>query len=201
MHENAILELLSRVHPAVPLLLYLPLVAYLLYSASVNPALTLAAIVVLFGGGLLVWTLVEYLVHRYVYHIKVRGPVHQHVYHVIHGYHHDYPGDFWHLVMPPHVTIALAVIFYFVFRSIFGEARVGPFFSGFVFGYVFYEAVHFAVHHLPCRKGVLSYLRKHHLRHHFGYEENAFGVTSPLWDYVLGSMPIRRLRRANRNTG
>ena len=200
LHENNVLEVLSAVHPAVPPILFLPLVAYLVYSASVNPALTLPSVLVLFACGVTMWTLTEYVIHRYlyhVYHVRLRGPLHQHLYHVAHGYHHDYPADFWHLVMPPHVTVTLAVSLYFLFRLLFGEPWVRPFFGGFALGYVCYEAVHFAVHHLPCRRGVLSYLRKHHLRHHFGHEQNAFGVTSPVWDYILRSMPVRPQRRAS----
>src|SRR5438094_3148763 len=64
MFENPLLERLSRVHPAVPPLLYLPVVVFLLARAIVHEDLAPAAVAGVFLGGLATWSLAEYLLHR-----------------------------------------------------------------------------------------------------------------------------------------
>ncbi|MCC7353073.1 MAG: sterol desaturase family protein, partial [Anaerolineae bacterium] len=62
-------------------------------------------------------------------------------------------------------------------------------FAGFGAGYVMYDMLHYATHHLPMRWGILKYLKRHHMQHHFKSPEQRFGVTMPLWDIVFGTMP------------
>jgi sterol desaturase/sphingolipid hydroxylase (fatty acid hydroxylase superfamily) len=106
---------------------------------------------------------------------------------IFHGVHHDYPSDSKRLVMPPSVSIPLAVLFYFLFKLILGGTLVAPFFVGFIAGYLFYDITHYAVHHFNIRNKFWLAIKKHHIRHHFENPELGFGVSSPLWDEIIGT--------------
>jgi len=95
MFESDFMELFSRVHPATPLVLYLPVVAYMLYISIWQHQLSIAAVAALFLLGILLWTLLEYLIHRYVFHYEPKTRVGKRLHYIIHGVHHDYPNDAW----------------------------------------------------------------------------------------------------------
>ena len=105
---------------------------------------------------------------------------------MIHGVHHDYPNDATRLVMPPILSIPLAVIFYLMFRLLFG-ASAPAISAGFAFGYVCYDTIHYATHHFAMKQGVWRWLKHYHLRHHYRDDAAGFGVSTPLWDYVFGT--------------
>jgi sterol desaturase/sphingolipid hydroxylase (fatty acid hydroxylase superfamily) len=192
LFQNDFMEFWSRVHPSVPVILYLPLIAYLFYWAATNPLLSAGSIALLFVTGWFAWTLTEYVLHRFVFHFTPRGEWQQRIFYLFHGIHHDYPNDSRRLVMPPVVSIPLAVIFYALFNWLLGKPHVAPFFAGFVFGYLCYDMIHYAVHHLPLNHGVALFLRQYHIRHHFQDSERSYGVSSPIWDYVFGTKPQQK---------
>ncbi len=192
LFQNDFMEFWSRVHPSVPVILYLPLIAYLLYWAATQPLLSAGNLILLFVTGWFAWTLTEYVLHRFVFHFTPRGEWQQRIFYLFHGIHHDYPNDSRRLVMPPVVSIPLAVIFYALFNWLLGKPQVAPFFAGFVFGYLCYDMIHYAVHHWPLNHGVALYLRQYHIRHHFQDSERSYGVSSPIWDYVFGTKPQQK---------
>ena len=49
--------------------------------------------------------------------------------------------------------------------------------------------MHYATHHFPMRWGVFRYLKRHHMLHHYKTPDQRFGVSSPLWDWVYGTLP------------
>ena len=63
--------------------------------------------------------------------------------------------------------------------------------AGLLTGYVWYEFVHLAEHG-AWRLPMLRRLTRHHAWHHFKDWERAFGVTTPLWDWVFGTLPQSR---------
>jgi sterol desaturase/sphingolipid hydroxylase (fatty acid hydroxylase superfamily) len=192
LFQNDFMEFWSRVHPSVPVILYLPLIVYLLYWSSTNPSLSAGSSALLFFAGWFAWTLTEYLLHRFLFHFTPRGEWQQRIFYLFHGIHHDYPNDSRRLVMPPAVSIPLAGLFYALFYWLIGKPHVPPFFAGFVFGYLCYDIIHYAVHHFPLNHGVALYLRQYHIRHHFQDAERSFGVSSPIWDYVFGTKPQQK---------
>src|SRR5216117_2614903 len=103
--ECDLMEFFSRVHPVIPLILYLPVVGYMLYLSLWQRQLPILAVVALFLLGNLLWTLLEYLIHRYVFHYEPKTRVGKRLHYVIHGVHHDYPNDARRLVMPPSVSV------------------------------------------------------------------------------------------------
>jgi sterol desaturase/sphingolipid hydroxylase (fatty acid hydroxylase superfamily) len=91
--------------------------------------------------------------------------------------------------MPLLVSIPLASLFYVLFSIPFGE-WTNTIFAGFIFGYICYDSIHYATHHLPMKGKVGKFLKTYHLRHHFADDQTAFGVSNPLWDYVFRTVPL-----------
>ncbi len=188
MFKNKFLESLTKTHPITPLVIYLPVVFYfVLYSAHKLNFKTLT-IVGLFGTGMFSWTLAEYLIHRFIFHFEPRTPAGFKIQFLIHGVHHQYPKDPKRLVMPPAISLTLAVIFWYVFKFFLGIYTFS-FFPGFVAGYIAYDMTHYAIHHFKPPRNKLRHLWKHHLQHHYKAPNKAFGVSSPLWDYIFGTVP------------
>src|SRR6266487_4263250 len=173
MFESDFMEFFSRVHPATPLILYLPVVGYMLYVSLSQRQLPVLAVTALFLLGILLWTLLEYLIHRYIFHYEPKTRIGKRLHFIIHGVHHDYPNDARRLVMPPSISVPLAFLFYGVFLL--------------VFGYVCYDMLHYASHHFPMKHGVWLWLKQYHLRHHYRDDQVGYGISSPLWDYVFGT--------------
>ena len=184
MFESDFMEFFSRVHPVIPLALYLPVVGYLLYVSLWRRQLSFVAVAALFLLGILLWTLIEYLIHRYVFHYEPKTRWGKQLHFVIHGVHHDYPNDARRLVMPPAISIPLAFLFFGLFFLIFGSLAPAVF-AGLVFGYLCYDMLHYATHHLAMKSGVWLWLKQYHLRHHFKDDHVGYGISSPLWDYVF----------------
>jgi len=187
MFENDFLESLSKVHFSVPLFIYIPVIAYFLYKAIADYVLGADTIISLIFVGLFVWTITEYTLHRFIFHFSAKSKFGKKIHFIFHGVHHDYPSDSKRLVMPPSVSIPLALLFYFLFESIFGNILVAPFFVGFIAGYLVYDMSHYAVHHFNMHSKFWLAIKKHHIRHHFENPEKGYGVSSPLWDEIMGT--------------
>lgn len=184
MFESNFMEFFSHVHPATPVILYTPVIGYMLYASFAYKKLSVLVVAELFVVGVLIWTLLEYIIHRYVFHYEPKTRVGKFLHYTIHGVHHDYPNDASRLVMPPVISIPLAVFFAVLFAAIFG--RFAPAISaGFAFGYVCYDTIHYATHHFAMKRGVWLWLKQYHLRHHYKDDHAGYGVSSPLWDYVF----------------
>jgi len=188
MFENKIMEALSRVHPAVPLIIYLPLVTYFLYLSISTYSVSFVNIFFLVVAGIFVWSFIEYVLHKYIFHFDAKSEFGKKIHFIFHGVHHDYPSDSRRLVMPPSVSIPLAALFYFIFRYLVGEVYVLPFFSGFIIGYLFYDLTHYAIHHFNMHSKFWLEIKNHHMLHHYHDQDKGYGVSSPLWDLVFGSM-------------
>ncbi|MHB1688643.1 MAG: sterol desaturase family protein [Ignavibacteriaceae bacterium] len=187
MFKSDFMETFSRVHPATPLVIFLPVIFYFFYRAVFLSRLSFINILTLIVFGIFVWTFTEYSLHRFVFHHKSKTPFGERIHFIFHGVHHDYPMDSRRLVMPPSVSIPLAALFYFLFYLIFGSSLVAPFFVGFLTGYLFYDMTHYAVHHFNIHSKVWLALKKHHMRHHFQDADKGYGVSSPLWDEIIGT--------------
>ncbi|WGH75953.1 sterol desaturase family protein [Tenacibaculum tangerinum] len=147
--------------------------------------------IILFFAGLFVFTLVEYLMHRYVYHIKPHTHTMEDMSYKMHGVHHDYPKDKKRLAMPPILALILATLFFILYRVILGDLVFG-FLAGFLMGCTIYLTIHYSVHIFRVHKKFLKTLWYHHAVHHYRQPNKAFGVSSPLWDYVFNTMPKLR---------
>jgi sterol desaturase/sphingolipid hydroxylase (fatty acid hydroxylase superfamily) len=193
LFRNSLLERLSHVHPATPVVLFLPVVAWMVWRCRQDCSWPLVGGLAL--GGLLAWTFTEYAIHRWVFHYHPTSALGKRISFLTHGVHHDYPRDSTRLVMPPAVSIPLAALFGLGFFWAFGERAAGVF-AGFLLGYVTYDTIHFATHHWPMKGPVGRFLKEYHLKHHYLDDNRSFGVSSPLWDYVFGT--VARRPAANR---
>jgi sterol desaturase/sphingolipid hydroxylase (fatty acid hydroxylase superfamily) len=185
--QNPILEATTHVHPLVPLLMWVPIIGYLFYRSVVQHSLDALTYAALFLGGLLLWTLVEYVLHRWVFHYEARGPLGKRFVFLFHGLHHDDPHDPTRLVMPPVPAILIAAILYQGFSWLFPDRYLDALFASFMVGYLCYDYIHYATHHFAMTSKVGKFLRSYHLKHHFQHAPARFGVSNPLWDYLLGT--------------
>jgi len=186
MFESDFIEFFSRVHPATPLLLYMPVIGYMLYLSLWQRKLSILAVGGLFLLGIVLWTLLEYLIHRYIFHYEPKSHLGKRLHYIVHGVHHDYPNDGRRLVMPPSISVPLAVLFYILFLLIFGHLAQGVF-AGLVFGYICYDMLHYATHHFPMKRGFWLWLKQYPLRHHYKDDDAGFGISSPLWYFIFGT--------------
>jgi dihydroceramide fatty acyl 2-hydroxylase len=187
MFETPLIERFSRIHPATPFVFWLPVLGYVLVVGFREGLAALPA-AGLFLLGLLIWTLVEYVLHRYVFHYL--GPrLWQRRFHfVLHGVHHDFPQDGDRLVMPLGASIPLGALFYWVFHAALGPVLAAPIFVGFGIGYLAYDGTHYAIHHLRMSSRWGKWIKRHHMVHHHTGAHARWGVSSPLWDWVFGTM-------------
>jgi sterol desaturase/sphingolipid hydroxylase (fatty acid hydroxylase superfamily) len=111
---------------------------------------------------------------------------------IIHGVHHDHPNDPRRLVMPPIVSVPLAVCFAALFYGVAGLPNGWGVGAGFFAGYLFYDMLHYSLHHARPRSRLGRYLHQAHMRHHFQDDKTGFGVSVPWWDVVFGTAPRRR---------
>lgn len=198
LFDTDLLERLSRVQPAIPLLLWAPVIAWLLWPSVTDSPMGMWSLMQLAGGGLLVWTLTEYLMHRFLFHWEPRSPLGQRLVFIIHGVHHEAPDDRTRLLMPPVPAILAAAVLYGGFWGILGRPWVDPFFAFFLIGYLAYDYTHFALHARRPRGRLGRALRRSHMRHHFATPRARWGVSSPLWDWIFRTTgePSRRRRLA-----
>jgi sterol desaturase/sphingolipid hydroxylase (fatty acid hydroxylase superfamily) len=192
MFPSPALDRLTRAHPATPAVVFLPAVGVLGFLAErgVGVASALLAAV----GGYVFWTLCEYWAHRSVFHFEPEKGIGVRLHWMIHGVHHDHPNDPRRLVLPPALSIPLALLFLGLFVVTLGRPLAWPVAAGFYLGYVIYDTLHFALHHSHSR-GPLRRLRELHMRHHFEDDERGFGVSAPWWDIVFDTRPRRKARR------
>jgi len=196
LFKSDFLEFFTHIHPVVVLILYVPVAVFFMARALLPGAAQAptATVLLAYAGGFGVWTLSEYLLHRFVFHYEPTWPWLQRVWYLIHGVHHEQPQCKTRLVMPPILSVPLAFLFYGLFYLavgvILGVPRlIGPAFAGFVTGYLCYDMVHYAEHHLAMKWGFLKFLKLYHLRHHYKNPDRGFGVSSPMWDAVFRTKP------------
>jgi len=185
MFNHPFFEWFTGTRPRTLALIFLPVSAYFVWAGVVAGWSPLVSSL-LFGGGVVLWTAIEYLLHRFVFHPTPRGRLGVLFAYLIHGVHHAFPEDRRRWLMPPIVTVPVAIVLCFVLRLVVGTASA-PLFAGAVFGYLAYDLLHYAAHAGSLRGRVPRYLRQHHLTHHFRTPETRFGVSSPLWDRVFGT--------------
>ena len=186
--NNSILEKLTKGHAFVPITMhYLISVSLLIYSFTVIEV-PLLSIAVYFIAGILSWSLFEYIAHRYIFHMDTATKLREKIQYAFHGVHHEYPRDTDRVVMPPVPSFIIGVVIITIFRLLFGISGFSIV-AGFLSGYASYALIHYTIHTRIPPKNFTGKLWMHHSYHHYKNDEKAFGVSTPLWDYVFGTMP------------
>lgn len=191
LFKNPVLEKLSRTHISVPLIVFFTYAAALLYWSITHTSLSVGVTIGMFVIGFISFTWVEYATHRYVFHMATFTRLREKIQYTIHGVHHEYPKDKERLAMPPLLSISLATALLLIFRLFLGDL-VFSFLPGFLVGYAFYLSVHYMVHVYQPPKNVFKALWINHSVHHYKHGEYVFGVSSPLWDYIYGTMKEKK---------
>lgn len=137
-----------------------------------------------------IWSLLEYILHRFLFHLDEWLPDNRAgltAHFLLHGIHHYLPMDKYRLVMPPTLFVALATPFWKLAHTLFWDWSMGTaVYCGGIFGYICYDLTHYFLHHQNLPLWYKS-LKKYHLEHHFLDYQNGFGVTSRFWDRVFGT--------------
>jgi sterol desaturase/sphingolipid hydroxylase (fatty acid hydroxylase superfamily) len=187
MFKSNFMESLSKVHFTVPLIIYVPAICYFIYK-SFELQVGLLFFLLYFLCGLMVWTITEYLLHRYIFHFEPKSEWGKRIHFIFHGVHHDYPQDTKRLVMPPSASIPLAILFYLLFSLFFqNKSYLLAFFAGFITGYLLYDMLHYAIHHHNFKSPLMKKLKVHHMLHHYADPAKGYGVSSVLWDIIFKS--------------
>jgi hypothetical protein len=136
------------------------------------------AIPLALAGGLLLWTAIEYLMHRFAFHGFAP-----------HWEHHADPVDVKYILAPFPLSLSVSaglwVAMWAITRS---TALPGLILAGVWVGYLTYEGVHLRIHSNAPGGPLLRALRRRHYYHHFADDRFYYGVTTPLWDFVFRSL-------------
>jgi sterol desaturase/sphingolipid hydroxylase (fatty acid hydroxylase superfamily) len=180
--------------PWLPIAFYGPLaLAGVLWNllGEGQPAWTWA---VLPAAGLLFWTLLEYVLHSQLFHPK--GSVSFGWLSDSHLSHHDEPDDPGRVVARLSFSLPVAVLLFGALSlALWSPRRAALLMAGVIPGYLSYEIIHFAIHQVSWARRLLRPLASHHLHHHYADPTRCYGVSSPLWDWILrtGRRPAGRV--------
>ncbi|HEY6118439.1 MAG TPA: sterol desaturase family protein [Pyrinomonadaceae bacterium] len=179
-----------------PFYFYTGVVAFLLAAAGRGNGPTKSMILILVLLGLLSWGLVEYILHRFIFHLDAIS-VFGHSYgYSSHLTHHENPKATDDLFASLKISVPIAATYWMLAWIAVGTWRAASYlFIGLVVGYFCYEWLHFVAHHGKSRLPLFRYLRKYHLLHHYRTPDRRFGVTSPIFDLIFGTFRPVRLRQ------
>jgi dihydroceramide fatty acyl 2-hydroxylase len=149
--------------------------------------------------GVFSWGLIEYGLHRFIFHYNARSRLGRKLLYQAHLSHHENPEAINKLFASLFLSTSIAAGYWLLAWLVTGSwAAASYLFIGMATGYFFYEWLHFQCHHRKSRLRLFRYLRKYHLRHHYKTPDLRFGVTSPLFDLVFGTFrPLAKRRRVN----
>lgn len=196
LFKSDVLEFFTHITPLVVLIIWIPVIVYFLTRSIIDAkgGSFPAHIPIGFVVGIFIWTFLEYTLHRFVFHFPAHGRFQERIIFLFHGIHHAQPQCKTRLVMPPVVSIPLAILLYGLLFLLFGTLLrvdwwIYPIFAGTIFGYLVYDMIHYSTHHLPMHIGYAKFLKRYHMQHHFKTPNQRYGVSSPLWDLVFRTMP------------
>lgn len=185
---NPVVEFLTK-NPwwAIPAI-WMPVVLWNL-NRSIEMNISPHALVACIVSGIFIWTLMEYVLHRFLFHIELSGPWGNTIHYLLHGCHHKHPMDGLRLVFPPAATFILLFPIWGFFKSVFPTPYRNAIFGSVLLGYIMYDCTHYYLHHGKPLTGVSNFLKRYHMNHHFRIHDKGFGITSHFWDIIFGTLP------------
>ncbi|KAI9499351.1 hypothetical protein BDB00DRAFT_796457 [Zychaea mexicana] len=184
-----LLEPLSKTAWWVIPVFWLPVVAYH-FKVSFDSGMPLAS-VLSFGLGIAIWTLLEYGLHRFLFHVDDYLPDNQiafTLHFTLHGFHHYLPMDRLRLVMPPTLNVFISYPLTRLGHALFPPVIAYGVIAGGFFGYVLYDCVHYYLHHAKVFEFHFKEMKKYHMAHHYKNFDLGYGITSKVWDYIFGTV-------------
>ncbi|KAI8475951.1 MAG: hypothetical protein J3K34DRAFT_402474 [Monoraphidium minutum] len=188
MFDNAIIERMTCTQWYVVPLLWIPFATALLWRGVAHGGVPLLQLPALVAVGVLVWQLIEYSLHRWVFHLKPTGPKSIKWHFMLHGHHHKYPMDFDRLVFPPLPAGLVMAIFYALLHALAPMGYASCLLGGGVIGYVAYDTTHWALHSNARDPFVTARLRTSHMDHHYVNDRVGYGISSTLYDVLFGTL-------------
>ncbi len=187
LFRNRYLEMLTKTHPLVIWGMYLPVFAGMPWYAAVKFGYAGWRVALTYIAGMFFWTLFEYIMHRYIFHMIAESERAKKFIYIMHGNHHHYPRDKERLFMPPIPSLLISGTIFGLMYLLMGK-NVFMFFPGFILGYLMYGTMHYAIHAWnPPFKWMKPLWRNHHL-HHYKDDHKGYGVSTTIWDRVFGTM-------------
>ncbi|WNJ17597.1 sterol desaturase family protein [Pontibacter sp. G13] len=182
------LERITRTHSYVPItILSVASIGFLVWGILYTD-IAWYAMIGTFAVGMLGFTLLEYSIHRFLYHIQSDSKWLDKVKYTAHGIHHEHPRDEEHLAMPPILSALLTTLVLWGVYQLVGDYSF--FFTpGLILGYAAYLFIHYVIHVYRPPKNFLRVLWTHHAVHHYKDDSVNYGVSSPLWDHIFGTLP------------
>jgi sterol desaturase/sphingolipid hydroxylase (fatty acid hydroxylase superfamily) len=185
--KNPQLEQLTKTHPLLIWGMYTPIMIGFPYYAITRIGMTPLYAFLILLGGMFFWTFFEYIAHRFIFHWISENENTKRLVYILHGNHHEYPRDRERLFMPPVPSLMISSLLFGIMFMLMQYYAI-VFFPGFIFGYLLYASMHYAIHAWnPPFKWMKPLWRNHHL-HHYKDEEKGFGVSTTLWDRLFGTM-------------
>ena len=132
-------------------------------------------------AGSMLWTLLEYGLHRIALHwMRLFSP--------LHAMHHSAPLDYIGTPTWVSVSVWLGVVLLPVWWFA-GFAVASGWTVGIMLGYWWYGIVHHVIHHRTNESSPSYFMERRawHMRHHYSPRRGNFGVTTTIWDHVFGT--------------
>lgn len=168
----------------VPFYVYVPVVIVLAVIAITWAGVSLAAFCIAFLAALPLWTLNEYVTHRFLFHYEARNSFVRKLVYTMHTGHHEYPNDKRFMLIGLNVSLPNTLITGLLFYVVTGQHWYGLL-AGWLSAYLFYDWLHFATHVYNFEARWFRAYKKHHLQHHYKHNDKNYGVVTALWDYVM----------------
>lgn len=171
------------------LVVWIPVICACLWYTSREH--TGSQVIQLFANGLVLWTIYEYLFHRFAFHMERALPDHPvafTLHFLMHGVHHFLPMDRYRLVMPPLLLASLSVpVVTFLVWLLDWSVTCGLL-AGTYTGYIIYDMMHYYFHHGPSIAGYLARMKRYHMDHHYVDPNLGFGVSNMTWDAFFDTL-------------
>ena len=141
--------------------------------------------------GIFKWTLIEYILHRFLFHSEEYLPNHRLAFFchfLLHGIHHAFPWDPLRLVFP--ITMGYSILCFLILpylNLVFPEHLQPSIKIGLIIGYILYDEIHYFSHHASPKQGYLKYVKMYHMAHHYRDGDNGYGVSQKFWDVVFNT--------------
>ncbi|KAK9309606.1 hypothetical protein QLX08_000823 [Tetragonisca angustula] len=174
-------------------IIWIPVCLHFLYCGWThisidNTESTVFEVLISYIFGILLWTLLEYVLHREIFHYKppINSKLLITLHFLLHGVHHKAPFDNRRLVFPILPAALTLKVLLMIYSMVFPQTTLYFIAAGTLTGYIFYDLTHYYLHHGAPKVGTYMYLMKrNHNYHHFLHHDLGFGISSKLWDYMF----------------
>ena len=145
----------------------------------------------MFTLGFFFWTVLEYVLHRFLFHMEdqfyfVKHSKFQAIHFLVHGIHHAFPCDAYRLVFPPILGLPLWMSIVAILKTLLPSRVLNSVLFGISCGYWIYDLTHYYFHHSnPAEGSWAKNMKVYHMQHHYKNGTVGFGVTNKFWDRVF----------------